>query len=152
MPSLRVHRAIAAPPDAVWAVFTDLPRSAERLTAVDAVEILSDGDGDGDFGVGTRWRETRTMFGKQATEEMEVTAVDPQRSYTVEAESRGTHYVSRFDFTPTGDSTDVTFTFSGESSGAMRVVGALMWPLLKGKMTQELRRDLDDLAGHCEPG
>ena len=146
MPGVSVVRSIAAPPETVWAVFTDLKESAERLSAVKAVEVFTDGP----FGVGTRWRETRTMFGREATEDMEITAVDPGRSYTAEAASHGSHYTSRFDFAPTEDGTDVTFSFTGESQGAMRIVGAVMWPMLKGKMTKELRRDLDDLAVYCE--
>jgi uncharacterized protein YndB with AHSA1/START domain len=146
MPGLSVVRSIAAPPEKVWAVFTDLKASADRLSAVKAVEVFTAGP----FGVGTRWRETRTMFGREATEDMEITAVDPGRSYTAEAASHGSHYTSRFDFAPTEDGTDVTFSFTGESHGAMRVVGAVMWPMLKGKMAKELRRDLDDLAVYCE--
>lgn len=146
MPSLHVTRSIAVTPDVAWTVFTDLAQSAERLTAVNAVEVLTPGE----FGLGTRWRETRTMFGREATEEMKVTAVDPGRSYTADAESHGSHYVSRFDFTPTPNGTDVRFSFSSESHGVMRFVGSVMWPMLKGKMTKELRRDLDDLAAYCE--
>ena len=146
MPSLSVTRSIAASPDHVWDVFTDLAQSVDRLSAVNSVEILTEGA----FGIGTRWRETRTMFGREATEEMKVTQVDPGRSYTAEAASHGSHYVSRFDFAPTVSGTDVTFSFSGESNGAMRIVGLVMWPVLKGKMAKELRRDLDDLAEYCE--
>lgn len=60
-------------------------------SAVDSVERLDDGDG---FNVGTRWRETRTMFGRQAAEEMEVTAVDVSRSYRVVAAGASTTYGS----------------------------------------------------------
>ena len=148
MPGLSVTRSISAPPETVWAVFTDLPKAAERLSAVNAVEVFTDQP----FGVGTRWRETRTMFGREATEDMEITAVDPGRSYTAEAASHGSHYTSRFDFAPTGTGTVVTFSFNSESHGLMRIVGAAMWPMLKGKMTKELRRDLDDLAAYCERG
>jgi len=48
---------------------TDLEGSAERLSGVNEAEILERPE----FGLGTRWRETRTMFGKEATEEMVVT-------------------------------------------------------------------------------
>jgi carbon monoxide dehydrogenase subunit G len=146
MPGLSVSRSVSAPVDAVWTVFTDLARSADRLSAVNAVEVLTPGE----FALGTRWRETRTMFGREATEEMEVTAIVPGRSYTTGADSHGSHYMSRFDFVPTETGTDVTFTFHAESHGVMRFVGSLMWPMLKGKMTKELRRDLDELAEYCE--
>ena len=88
MADMKLDRAIAAPPERVWAVITDLGGAADVMSGIDSVERLDDGAG---FGVGTRWRETRTLFGRQATEILEVTAVDAGRSYTVEAESRGTH-------------------------------------------------------------
>lgn len=147
MPGLSVSRTINAPLARVWEVFTDLSTAAERLSAVERIEMLSDQP----FGEGTRWRETRTMFGKSATEEMWITSVDTMHSYVAEAESRGTHYESRFDFTSVDDSTTlVTMTFSGEGTGAMKVVGAVFWPFLKGRMAKDLSKDLDDLAQSCE--
>jgi hypothetical protein len=133
--------------DRVWSVFTDIAAGAERLSAVEHLEMLTEQP----FGTGTRWRETRQMFGKSATEEMWVTDVEPMRFYVVEADSHGTHYTSRYDFSsPNSSTTTVTFSFSGSSRGVMKLLGAAMWPLLKGKMTTELRRDLDELAQACE--
>jgi uncharacterized membrane protein len=149
MPSLTVSRTIKAPIGDVWQVFTDLPSAPDRLSAVQSVEMLSDQP----FGEGTRWRETRQMFGKAATEEMWVTHVHEPETYSVAAHSNGTHYESRYDFHPlTEGETHVSFMFSGKSEGIMRVIGALAWPLLRGKIAKDLRRDLDDLADFCETG
>ncbi len=63
---------------------TDLAGAPRVVRGIDAVEVLTPGE----FGVGTRWRETRTMLGRSATEEMTVTAMEPQRSYTTEAVGR----------------------------------------------------------------
>lgn len=148
MPSVTTARTIDAPIERVWSVFTDLAASQDRLSAVEKVEVVTEGP----FRVGTTWRETRKMFGRTETEEMHVTEVDDQVSYTVEATAQGTTYRSRFDFTaqePSG--TRVVFTFTGETPGGVRkVVGAVLWPLLRGKVAKELRRDLDDLAAYCE--
>ena len=147
MPALSISRSISAPIDEVWDVFTDIGAAAERLTAVERIELLTDGP----FAEGTRWRETRRLYGKSATEEMWVSHLLPQRSYTVDAGSTSTRYESRYDFIPVDDSTTrVTFTFSGESTGLVRLIGVVMWPLLKGRMAKDLRRDLDDLAKVCE--
>ncbi len=55
------------------------PRAITRGDFGDhAVERLDSGT---DFGVGTTWRETRVMFGREATEVMEIVAVDEGRSY-----------------------------------------------------------------------
>lgn len=151
MQQVEVRREVAAPPQRVWDLATDLRNAPQVLTGVDAVDVLTPGP----FAVGTRWRETRTMFGRQATEEMWVTAVDPGRSYTVEAESNGMHYVSTFAFEPTGDGdgTTVTLRFGGEaSSRGGRVLAALTGPLARRSVERALRTDLEDLGRAAEQG
>jgi hypothetical protein len=60
-------------------VFTDLDGAAERVDGIQKLEKLTDGP----VGLGTRFRETRRMFRKEAAEEMEFTAFEPGRSYGV---------------------------------------------------------------------
>ena len=55
----------------------------------------------------TKWRETRTMFGQEATEEMWITEHEKDASYVAEAESRGNHYRSEYRFTTEGEGTRV---------------------------------------------
>ena len=40
-------------------------------------------DEDGPVGVGTRWTETRTVMGRTSDQPMEVTALEPDRRFTV---------------------------------------------------------------------
>ncbi len=136
----------------VFDVFTDLDRAAERLSGVTAVEVV---EGPGlPLAVGTKWKETRVMMGKEATETMWVTAVDAPHGYVVEAESCGTHYVSTFTFTPTADDpeqTEAAMTFSGRpmSLGA-RLLAPIMLRLMGGSLRKMIRRDLEDLKRVCE--
>ena len=147
MPSLAMTRDIIAPLDRVWDVFTDLEHAAQNLSAVEAVEMLSDQP----FGEGTRWLETRKMYGKSVTEEMWVSECEEHKRYLVRAGSGTTHYESLFEFGAIDDrSTRVRFTFSGETTGIAKVVGTVMWPLLRGRMSKELGKDLKELARICE--
>lgn len=150
MISVTVQRPVAAPVERVWSVVTDTSRWADVMSAIERVEVLEGPE----FRVGTRWRETRTMMGREATEEMRVTAVDAPRGYTVEADSRGAHYVSTFTLTPTGPaSTDVAITFAGHPSGAaMRLLASLTAPLARRQAAKALAADLDDLAAAVERG
>jgi uncharacterized membrane protein len=150
MQDVEVRRHVAAPVQRVWEVATDLAGAPQVVRGIDAVEVLTPGP----FGVGTRWRETRTMMGRSATEEMTVTAVEPQRSYTVEAASRGAHYVSTFAFAPSADGgTDVTTTFGGRPTGAVaRVLGAVTAPLGRRAVSKALEQDLHDIATTAERG
>ncbi|MCF6506194.1 SRPBCC family protein [Blastococcus sp. MG754426] len=148
MQDVVVRRHVAAPVQQVWQVATDLTGSPQVLRGVDAVEVLTPGP----FDVGTRWRETRTMMGRSATEEMTVTAVEPQRSYRVEAAGRGAHYVSTLAFAPSADGgTDVTMTFGGRpTSTVARVLGAVTAPLGRRAVAKALQQDLDDIAAAAE--
>ena len=93
---VQIERDVAASPEEVWRVLTDLDHAAETLSGVSRVELLTEGP----YTVGTRWRETRKMFGKEATEEMRVTAVEAPARTTVEADSAGVNYVTVFTLTP----------------------------------------------------
>ena len=138
---------VAAPLERVFDVFSDIARAEERIEGIKSLEILSDVKS----GKGLRWRETRVMFGKEATEEMEITAFDRPRSYVVEAESHGTHYRSLFTFEElSSSSTKVTWEFEAKP---LSLIAKLMTPLgllFLGPMKKLLKRDLTDLKKHAE--
>lgn len=148
MAELSVEREVAAPPKVVWSVATDLDATVNTITSVTDVQRVS---GEG-FAVGTRWRETRLMYGREATQEMEVTAIEPGRSYTVEAEDRGVLYTSKLKVEPAGEErTRLVMTFDSRPSSAMgRVLAASVGRLLRGTVWKALARDVDDLAAAAE--
>lgn len=148
MSSLEVSREIAAPAALVWSLITDLDGSAERLSGVESLERISGPE----FGVGTRWRETRKMFGREATEEMEVTGVEPGSAYTVEAASHGSRYHSQLQVTPTGEATStLTMRFAAEPQGALaKVMAATLGRLFTGATRKAIAQDLDDIAAAAE--
>jgi carbon monoxide dehydrogenase subunit G len=149
MNAMTVSRHVEAPPDRVWAVLTDLEHSPEVISAIRSVEIHT---GPG-FDVGTRWTETRTMMGRTASETMEVTAVDPGRSYVVEADSGGTHYRSEFRIAPDGGGTALAMTFGGQPSGlGGKLAAATFGRLFAGATRKALIADLDDIARASEHG
>lgn len=145
-----VERDVEAPAATVWDVVTDLDASSDVMSGIDRIERLDDGD---EFAVGARWRETRTMFGRQATEELEVTAFDRAgRSYTVEADSRGAHYRSTLAVDERDDgSSRVRMTFDAEPDGALsRVLASTIGRLFQGATRKALAQDLDDIAAAAE--
>ena len=146
MPSVEVQRTIAAPPERVFRIATDLENIAEHTSGIDSLEVLSDGP----FGEGTRWRETRTFYGKQATEEMWVTAFDPPRSYVVEAESHGAHYRTEITFAPEGDRTRVSFVFGARPLSFVARVFSIFSGLMLKSVRKALEQDLEDLKRAAE--
>lgn len=148
---LIVTRRIAASPEQVWAVLTDIDRAAEVLTGVLRSERMSDGP----YAVATRWRETRKIFGRQTTEEMWVTATDPARSTVIESSSHGTDYRTRFTLTPDGSGTELTCEFlavTSDSGPVQQWVMRLMQPMAERATRRAMEQDLADIAAVAEAG
>jgi carbon monoxide dehydrogenase subunit G len=146
---MHVDREIAASPARVWAIITDLDRYPTILSGVERVERLDERAG---FEVGTRWRETRVMFGREATEEMEVAAIDAGRSYTVTADGGGTNYRSVLRVEPMGERhCRLSMSFAAAPSGtAGRLAAATIGRLFQRATRKMLQRDLDDIAAYAD--
>lgn len=141
MSTVTVSREIAAPPEEVFRVFSDLHGCADRISGITRAEVLTDGP----IGAGTRWRETREMFGREHSEEMEITRFDPPHGYLVEAESCGCHYYTEFKFTPTGTGTRAEMSFRGEPVTLMAKLMMPIGQLFSGSLVRMIEQDLDDL-------
>lgn len=131
----------------VFEVFRDLDKAAANVGGITKVEVLA---GPAQLNLGTKWRETRTMFGKEATEEMWVTAFEQDVSYVAEAESRGTHYRSEYRFTPQGSGTRVDLTFEGVPVSFGAKLTGVLGVLFAGGAKKALHKDLVDLKRACE--
>lgn len=146
MARFTTRRRISAPRSRVFAVFTDFAAAADRIAGIKSLELLTDGP----IGAGTRFRETREIFGKEATEEMEITVYEPDRHYRVEAESHGCKYLTTFEFEEVDGATDVTMVFEGiAESWVAKLMTPLAW-MMSGATRKLIEADLDDLQKHCE--
>lgn len=148
---LDLSRHVAADPDSVWAVLTDIPSAHLTLSGVLAVEILTPGP----YQPGFRWKETRKMFGMKAREEMMVQAAEPPHSTTIVAESGGTEYKTVFTITPDADASGSTLhmRFGAETahaSAVSRVVMALMGGVAEKSTRKTMEQDLADIASAAE--
>lgn len=143
---IRTTKQINAPIDVTFEVFSDITKAADRIAGIEKVELLSNIT----EGVGTRWRETRTMFGQTATEEMEISDFQPNRSYDVVAESNGTKYHSRYTFTERDNGTLVEMVFKGTPTtfaGRLMSVAGFMFA---GATRKALEADMNDLKRVAE--
>lgn len=144
-----VSREIAAPPERVWELITDLRSAPTRLSGIKRVEMLAGPE----FGVGTRWRETREMFGREATEEMTITQVDPGRSYRAHADSRGVEYTSQLQVEPTAAGSRLSMSLEAQvGNPVLRILLAVPARLMQGMTRKEIAKDLDDIAAAAERG
>lgn len=129
-----------------FAAASDLSGAPSRIPAIVRIEVL----GSGAVGKGTRFRETRRMFGREATEEMEIYEFDPPRSYTAGCDSCGSRFRSTFRFTPKPDGTEISMEFEATPlTMYAKVMGFVMRPLMK-KMFDACSQDLEHLAASLD--
>jgi len=147
MPTMKMTRTIRADRDSVFRVFSDFPNAAARLSGVTRLEVLTDGP----IGVGTRFLETRVMFNKEHTEEMDVVAFEPGKSYTIRNDSCGCVYDFTFRFVDRDGHTDVEMDLRGRP---VSLFAKLMSPLsslmFSSMMKKCMNRDLDELQAAAE--
>lgn len=138
---------IKAPQNVTYKLFADVKNAGKNIKAIEKIEIINDSK---DF-VGTRWRETRTEFGKQATVEMWVQDAKENEFYTVESVDHGTHYTSRYDFKPIDENTtQVLFTFEGKPQTLLARLMSLMFLVFAGTLKKSFMKDMVDLKNILE--
>jgi len=148
MARFTISKLVKGSPEHVFDVFTDIEKSAERVSGIEKIEVLTEGP----VGKGTRFRETRIMFKREATEEMEITEFEPGKGLAIEADSCGAHFTSRFTFTPEGDQVRVDIEFSTRATSFFAVLFAPLGWLMMGSMKKAIEKDMDELKAAAEAG
>ncbi|HET6399190.1 MAG TPA: SRPBCC family protein [Candidatus Thermoplasmatota archaeon] len=144
-----VETYVEAPPAVVWSVVTDIPNAAATIRAIESVEVLEPARGPSI--VGLKWRETRTMFGKRATEVMWVTDAQEGSRYDTRAESHGAVYTTRVTVSPSGTGTRLAMAFGGKpTSRGAQVVWALTGFLFRRMTRKALQQDLQDIGAAAQ--
>ncbi|MEL7498555.1 MAG: SRPBCC family protein [Planctomycetota bacterium] len=144
--NIEMTKQIEAPISQVFEVFSDFPNCHQHIDGIERIEMLTAGP----VGVGTTFKETRVMFGRESTEEMTVTAFQPDQHYVVEADSCGAHFVSKFQFSKTDTGTMVTVRLH---TTALTLFAKLMSPIsrmMAGTMKKMIMADVDQLKTRCE--
>ena len=143
---IEVEEATTAAPEVAFATATDIARWPQFITGIDSVEILTTGP----VAVGTRFRETRLMHGRTATEEMTVEELEAPRLFVLSALSHGTRFRVEHRFERDGGGTRMTVLFEGRP---MTLLARLLTPLallVIGSVRREIAADLAGLAREAE--
>ena len=146
MTQFSIGKHVEALREEVFAVASDFRNAAQNIRGIEELEVLTDGP----IGVGTRFRETRLMFGKRSTEEMEITAFNPPEGYTVEAESCGAHYRAEYRFIPDIAGTHLRVTFDTRPVSRLAKLMSPLSLLLIGPMKKLIDADLEDVKAAAE--
>jgi uncharacterized protein YndB with AHSA1/START domain len=146
MATVKVSNRIAAPIEQVFQTFTDIEHGAGRVSSIKKIERLTPGG----FSLGTRWRETRETLGRLDDAEMEVTAFELNRTYTITHHKAGVRLDAQFTFEPVADGTTVSIEFGlGHHGLPPGLLSPLEWAIA-GKVRDVLSHDLADLKAAIE--
>jgi carbon monoxide dehydrogenase subunit G len=141
-----ITRTLPAPPDRVFEGLTNLENAAAWMPGLVSIERI----GGAEAGVGSRWRETRKMYGKDSTEEFEVTAFEPPSHFGLRVDgSKGTSGsgIYTFDYRLSPDAGGTLVVLDASIGGVSRI-REWIGKLFAGMYRKMLAKDLEALAVH----
>ena len=145
---VNVNVAVNAARERIWQVITDLENSPNTISGINKIEILDQPESGL---VGLKWRETRTMFGKEATEVMWITEAVDNEYYLTRAESHGSIYVTKMAIEKQNDTTILSMEFDGQPQTlSARIMWALTGFMFKSATKKALLQDLNDIKAAAE--
>jgi uncharacterized membrane protein len=148
MPTVTVSNQVGASLDQVFRLFTDIEHGPAHVSGIKNIEMLTPGN----IHLGSRWRETREVLGRRDSAEMEITAFERNRMYTITHHKAGVRIDTTFWFEASGAGTKVSVEFEIESGGLPPGLLAPLGWAIGGKVEDVLRHDLTDLKRSVEGG
>ena len=145
---LAVDIEILAPKAKVWAAITDIENCPDMISSIIDLDIINHPK---DTIVGLKWKETRKMFGKEATETMWITDVVENEYYCTRAESHGSVYITKLSLKEVEGVTTLAMSFTAEAQSIfVKIVSVVMSLFIKSSMKMELLKDLTDIKKFVE--
>ena len=146
--NITVSTLIDAPKEKVWEAISDFTGAEQVISGIKKIEILEKPEKGL---VGLKWRETREMFGKEATEVMWITSEEKGVQYKTRAESHGSIYETVMRVEKEGNKTRLSMDFSAKAQNFFTVImSATIGLLFKGATKKALQKDLEDVKAHME--
>lgn len=143
MSRMIVKRTVNAPIERVFQTVADISQFSQAIPQIVKVEFLSDVKS----GIGTRFRETRLMNGKEATTELEVTEyVDNERIRLV-ADTHGCVWDTLFEVKPDNGQSELTMTMDARP---YKLMARVMNLAIGGMIKKLVERDMDAVKAFCE--
>ncbi len=140
---IAITRTIAAPAARVFGIVADIPNWPKVIGAIQSIDILSGAP----VGVGTHFRETRTLFGRSASEDMYVAALDSPHRLLLTADSHGMHYITEYTVEPIDAmSTRLTLRFRGTPETITARILSRLTGFMVPKLKKAIETDMNDLA------
>lgn len=146
MATVTVSNHVDAPVERVFRVFTDIEHGPDHVGGIRKVEMLTPGV----VHLGSRWRETRDILGRPDSAEMEITAFELNKMYTITHHKAGVRIDTTFWFAPEREGTKVSVEFELDGGGVPPGMLAPLGWAIGGKVERVLSEDLVDLKHSVE--
>lgn len=98
-------------------------------------------------GVGTKFRETRVMRGREATTELEVREYEPPNSVRLVSDAGGTVWDTTFRLAEAGAGTRLSMQMDAIPH---KLMARLALPLIGRVVAKAIESDMDAVKVHCE--
>jgi hypothetical protein len=141
---INLAKTVAAQPAHAFAAISDIVDWPQIISSINSVELLTPGP----IRAGTRLRESRVMFGRKTTQEMEVATIERPHRLRLFVEDPDVHYEldHLIDGIYGGGCRIMLIFRSRPESPAGQGYYPFVTPLLEITLRDELERDLADLA------
>lgn len=140
---------IVASPRAAWSIVANIRGSAEVVEGIDSIEVLEEASGPGLNGF--KWKETRTLMGRESTEIMWIVDSSQPHFYESRAESHGSVYQSRVELQEIDGGVRLVMNFSGEATTLMaRILWFFTGWIARRSLIKVIDQDLRDMKRAVE--
>ena len=143
MSSVSTSRTINAPVDRVFETIARIENFSQAIEHITNVEFLTEQK----HGVGTRFRETRLMNGKEQSVELEVTEYAENDRVRLVSDAGGTIWDTVFTVSEQEGGTLLTMHMDAK---AYKLLARLMNPMIMGMVRKAVEKDMDAVKAHCE--
>ena len=143
MSKITITKAIDAPIEIVFNTVADIRNFSKAVPDIMDVEFLSDQKS----GVGTRFKETRKINGREASTELEITEYEENDHVRIVSDSHGTVWDSLFSVKKGNGKTDLTLVMDAR---AYKFLPKLLNPIMKYFIKKEIAKDMDAVKMYCE--
>ncbi|MGC5173277.1 SRPBCC family protein [Microbacterium sp. DT81.1] len=136
MKSFQFTEHIKRPPRDVFAVIAD-PREATRFldNITDSTKLT-----DGPIGVGSTFRETRVVSGKQSSADLRITEYEPYTHVGVSTAAEGITVTYQYRLATEGEGTRLDWTCELDADGLRRMMLPLVAAIMKKEDGDHLQR------------
>ena len=138
-----VRRTIDAPVDFVFRTVAEIDNYSKAIPHIVNVEFLSDVRS----GVGSRFRETRLMMGREASTVLEVTEYTENERVRLVSDEGGTIWDSVFTVSPADGGTELTLVMD---AAPYTLKSKILVPIMKFVVRMGLVKDMDAVKEYCE--